>query len=164
MELEGADSAVQNVKKLLDVFRSNSDKIVHIQHISNRPNATFFLPNTKGVEIHDLIKPVDGEAVFQKNFPNSFRETGLLEYLNKNNIDELVVTGMMTHMCVDTTTREAFDLGLKCTLAYDACATRNLSFNSKEVKAEDVQTAYMAALNGLFAKVISTDEIIAEIR
>jgi nicotinamidase-related amidase len=66
---------------------------------------------------------------------------------------------MMTHMCIDTTTRAAADLGFACSLAHDACATRALSFEGVHVPAESVQTAYLAALNGPFAKVLSTGEI-----
>jgi nicotinamidase-related amidase len=101
--------------------------------------------------------------VFQKHFPNSFRETPLLEHLRSLEVDQLVIAGMMTHMCIDTTTRAAADLGFKCYLAHDGCATRPLSFNGVQVAAESVQTAYLAALNGLFAKVLSAREICADL-
>jgi nicotinamidase-related amidase len=70
---------------------------------------------------------------------------------------------MMTHMCIDTTTRAAADYGFKCLLAHDACATRALSFNGMHVAADNVQTAYLAALNGLFAKVLSAHELRADL-
>jgi nicotinamidase-related amidase len=66
---------------------------------------------------------------------------------------------MMTHMCIDSTTRAAADLGFACSLAHDACATRDLSFNGSRVAAETVQTAYLGALNGSFAKVLSTNAL-----
>jgi len=68
---------------------------------------------------------------------------------------------MMTHMCVDTTVRAACDLGFTSTLSHDACATRDLSFDGKTVSALDVKTAYMAALNGLFANVLDTASVCA---
>jgi nicotinamidase-related amidase len=70
---------------------------------------------------------------------------------------------MMTHMCVDTTVRAAFDLGLPCTLAHDACATRDLAFAGQTVAAAQVQTAYLAPLGALFARVLPTDEILARL-
>ena len=70
---------------------------------------------------------------------------------------------MMTHMCVDTTTRAAFDLGFTCHLAHDACATRSLVHDGKTVEAAQVQTAYMAALGQVFAKVVSTREMCANL-
>ena len=93
-----------------------------------------------------------------KHFPNSFRETGLLDALRVVGATELVVAGMMTHMCVDTTVRAAADLGFACQLAGDACATRDLQFGGEVVKARDVQLAYLAALNGSFASVKSARE------
>src|SRR5208282_5590191 len=99
--------------------------------------------------------PQDGETVFQKHYPNCFRETPLLDHLRKHNMRQLVVAGMMTHMCVDTTVRAAFDLQLECTLIHDACATRALSSGGVTVAAGQVQTSYLAALGGTFASLQS---------
>jgi len=153
MELVGADEAGAQAGKLLHAFREKSLPVIHVQHVSIRPGATFFLPGTKGMQIHESVRPIDGETIFQKNFPNAFRQTPLLEHLRGAGITNLVIAGMMTHMCVDTSTRAAADQGFACSLAQDACATRSLTFNGVQVPAESVQAAYLAALNGAFAKV-----------
>ena len=163
MEVVGAEAAAIQAATLLATFRQRARPIVHIQHIAARPGATFFLPNTVGAEIHEAVLPLTEEVVFQKHFPNSFRETPLLEHLKSLGVDQLVIAGMMTHMCIDTTTRAASDLGFRCYLAHDGCATRTLSFNGVQVAAESVQTAYLAALNGLFAKVLSAREICTDV-
>ncbi len=163
MELVGSPLAGTQAGKLLHAFRQKSLPIIHIQHISTRPGATFFLPNTAGAQTHESVAPKAGETVFQKNFPNSFRETPLLEHLHRHGVTRLVIAGMMTQMCIDTTTRAAADLGFQCLLAYDACATKNLSFGGATVSAENVQTAFLAALNGLFARVLSVEEISASL-
>jgi nicotinamidase-related amidase len=163
MEVVGAEAAAIQAATLLATFRRRARPIVHIQHIAARPGATFFLPNTVGAEIHEAVLPLTEEVVFQKHFPNSFRETPLLEHLKSLGVDQLVIAGMMTHMCIDTTTRAAADLGFRCYLAHDGCATRTLSFNGVQVAAESVQTAYLAALNGLFAKVLSAREICTDV-
>jgi nicotinamidase-related amidase len=80
--------------------------------------------------------------------------------LQASNVTNLVIAGMMTHMCVDTTVRAAADLGFSCSLAHDACATKDLSFDGGSVVAEDVQLAYLAALDGSFATVLSTTELL----
>jgi nicotinamidase-related amidase len=159
MELAGSFSAGEQASKLLQYFRRNSLPVIHIQHISTRQGAKFFIPDTKGVEIHQCVMPLEGEPVFQKNYPNSFRDTPLLEHLRKLNIDQLVIAGMMTHMCIDSTVRAAFDIGFQCILVGDACATKSLLFNGATVSADSVHTAYLAALHGLFAKVVSSEEI-----
>ena len=156
--LSGSWEASLNAKVLLNDFRKKSLPIVHIQHFSTSPSATFFIPDTNGVEIHENVKPIKGEKVIAKNYPNSFRETELLEYLKSNNITELVICGMMTHMCVDATTRAAKDFGFSCTVIGDACATRDLEVQGEEVVASEVQKAFLAALNYFYSKVINTKD------
>jgi nicotinamidase-related amidase len=163
MENVGATEAGQHAAQLLEAFRRKSLPVIHIQHISKRPGATFFLPGTARAEIHESVVPDKGETLFQKYFPSAFRETPLLEHLRKERITRLAIVGMMTHMCIDTTTRAAADLGFSCLLAQDACATRALTFKGVQVPAGNVQAAYLAALNGPFAKVMPASEVAAEL-
>ena len=157
MELVGSEEAARKAAKVLQEFRRRGWPVIHVQHVSVQPGAKFFLPNTPGVEIHASVAPREGETVFQKHYPNCFRETPLLDNLRKSGIRQLVVVGMMTHMCVDTTVRAAFDLGMECALIQDACATRALSFGEVTVAAEHVQASYLAAL-GTFAKLRPAEE------
>jgi len=163
MELEGSLQAASAAARLLAAFRKQSWPVIHIQHISAQPHATFFLPGTPGAEIHQDVKPLPSELVITKHFPSCFRDTDLLEQLKVENIGSLLICGMMTHMCVDTTVRAAFDLGLTCVVTHDACATRELSFNGVTVPAAHVQTSYMAALGAVFAQVKGVDEIMGNI-
>jgi nicotinamidase-related amidase len=163
MEVVGADAAASRAAALLAAFRARELPVIHIQHIAARPGATFFLPGTSGADLHTSVSPSAGEPVFRKHYPNSFRDTPLLDHLRRQGLTQLVIAGMMTHMCVDTTIRAAADLGFSCTLCHDACATRPLSFNGVQVAAEGVQAAYLAALNGLFAKVVPTATLLADL-
>lgn len=162
MELEGPLQAGENAKKALEFFRETGRDLAHIQHLSVRPNATFFLPDTEGVNIHEVVSPAPGETIVKKYFPNSFRETELLDFLRGKGITRLIICGMMSHMCVDATTRAAFDLGFECVLIGDACATRRLVHQGVTVPAEHVHASFMAALNGVYAKVITVDEYVKE--
>jgi nicotinamidase-related amidase len=159
MELEGADAAAAKAFAVLKKFRAEKMPVIHVRHLSTRPGATFFLPGTTGAEIHQAVKPQAGEAVIEKNFPNSFRATALEEKLKAAGVKELVVAGMMTHMCVDASVRQAADLGYKVTLVGDACATRAQSYGGENVPARQVHAAFLAALNGFYAKVIRGDEL-----
>ena len=159
MELVGPGAAAAHAAQLLAAFRKKSAPVIQMQHIATRPGATFFRPGTPGAEIHESVRPLPNETVFQKNFPNSFRETQLQEHLRGSGVTSLVIAGMMTHMCVDSSTRAAADLGFACSLAHDACATKALAFNGVEVPAASVQVSYMAGLNGLFAKVLTAEEL-----
>jgi nicotinamidase-related amidase len=161
MELEGSVAAGVNAGNLLSAFRDRGLPVVHVRHLSVRPGATFFIPGTPGAEIHASVAPIAGETVVEKSFPNSFRQTALAEILKAQQIGELVIAGMMTHMCIDATTRAAFDLGFRCRLAHDACATRALTFGGETVPASQVHTAFIAALNGLFANAATARDIAA---
>lgn len=159
MELVGIEQAAENAHQLLEKFRSNSMPVIHIQHLSARPGASFFLPDTKGVEICALVSPIQGEHAVKKHYPNSFRETELLEILNKAETDTVVICGAMSHMCIDATTRAAFDYGFKCIVVEDACATKDLVFKDKTIKASEVHASFMAALSVPYAQILSTSEM-----
>jgi nicotinamidase-related amidase len=161
--LEGSPAAVRQARLLLDAFRSHALPLVHIQHISLSPTASFFLPDTPGAQIHPEVQPVPGETVFQKHHPNSFRDTPLLEHLHQLSIERLVICGMMTHMCVDATTRAAHDFGFECWVAQDACATKTLSFAGQTVPAGQVHYAFLAALQAAYARVLTVAEILAQL-
>jgi nicotinamidase-related amidase len=160
MELVGIQAAAANAQILLNEFRKSKTPIIHIQHISSRPGATFFLPETDGARINQMVVPQENEIVVVKHYPNSFRETALSEILRNQNINNLLICGAMSHMCIDATTRAAFDLGFNCIVAEDSCATKDLSFKNKIIKAAEVHASFMAALSTPYAKVISTKEII----
>jgi nicotinamidase-related amidase len=159
LELEGAEAAGSNAGKAMAQFRAKDVPVIHVRHLSTRPGATFFLQNTRGAEIHEAVKPKGGETVIEKNFPNSFRNTPLQAELEKRGIRNLVLAGMMTHMCVDATVRHAADLGYKVTLIGDACATRAQSYAGETVPARQVHAAFLAALNGFYAKVVTTHDL-----
>ena len=160
--LVGSDRASENARIILDKFRIDDSPIIHIQHISTRPTATFFLPNTQGIDIHDNVAPKENEKVIVKHYPNSFRDTDLLEHLNKENITDLVICGMMTQNCVDSTTRAAKDFGFNIVVIGDACATKDLELNGQTVMAEQVQIAFLSALNYFFATVKTTQQYLSE--
>jgi nicotinamidase-related amidase len=162
MELHGSEAAGARAGALLAHFRDRGLPIIHVQHISVRPGSTFFLPDTEGVRIHPGVAPAADETLIQKHFPNAFRDTRLLDHLRQHAIEDLVIAGMMTHMCIDATTRAAADLGFRCALAGDACATRALTFGGTTVPADHVHASFLAALSGAYATVRPTGELTAE--
>jgi len=163
MELVGMEAAAERVAALLAAVRDAGVPVFHVQHLAARSDATFFLPATPGAEIHPSVAPRAGEEVVQKHFPNAFRDTPLRDRALAAGIDHLLICGAMSHMCIDATTRAAFDLGLRCTVASDACATRDLVFNGETVPASAVHAAFMAALAAPYARVIPTRQAVASL-
>jgi nicotinamidase-related amidase len=160
MELENPEGAVQKASALLGFFRKNKKPCIHIQHISQRPDATFFLPGDSGTDIHSAVSPLEGESVIRKHYPNSFRETNLLQLLQDVRAERVVIGGMMTHMCVDATVRAAVDLGFKAIVVSDACATRTLQHGMVPVPAMLVHAAFLAALK-TYGNVMTLEETLS---
>jgi nicotinamidase-related amidase len=157
--LAAPGDAVAAAKRLLEAFRASREPVVHVRHVWDEAEATFMRPGTEGAEIHPEVAPESGELVITKAFPNSFRETALEEELRLRGVEEIVVCGMMTSMCVDATVRAAVDLGFDATVAHDACATCALEFEGRTVPAAEVHSAFIAALADGYARVASTSEI-----
>jgi nicotinamidase-related amidase len=158
MPLSGSKEAGENAKRILERFRADGLPVIHIQHIATRPTATFFQPGTAGAEIHNSVKSHDGETIIIKHYPNSFRETELLACLQATSITDLVICGMMTHMCVDSTVRAAKDFGFNCIVIGDACATKDLEINGELLRAGNVQQSFLAALNYFYAMVKTANQ------
>ncbi len=161
MPLVNADGAAANAKLLLDKFRAEHLPVVHVQHVATMPNAPFFVAYTAGVAIHEPLTPRVNEKLVIKHYPNAFRETDLLYHLQMEGITNLVICGMMTQHCIDTSTRAARDLGFDIVLIGDACATKDLELNGQTVAAEQVQLAFLAALNFGFATVKTTEQYLS---
>lgn len=142
--LVNAESASLKAKEILEIFRKKNQLVVHVRHKSD-----------KGFAIHKNVEPLSDEKIITKEEVNSFQNTDLLEYLKTNNISRLVIIGMQTHMCLEAAVRAANDHGFECIVIHDACATRDLKFNDKIVKAEDVHISTLATLaGGGYGKVI----------
>ena len=155
------EAAARAAQRVLERFRERGEPVVHLRHVWDAPDAAFMRPGTDGVEIHPLVAPADGEAVIDKSEPNGFLGTGLAEHLRGDGIDELVVTGMMSSMCVDATARAAADDGFAVTVVHDACAAPDLAFEGREVPGDAVHAAFMAALADGYASVVSADSVVS---
>lgn len=155
MPLVGIEAAAAKAAKVIEAGRDNGDMVVNIRH--EMPEAPIFTPGTNGVMINEVVQPAEGEATIVKNFPNSFRGTGLKALLDEHGIDEVVVVGAMSHMCIDATVRAASDYGFKTTLIHDACATRDLEFGGTKVPAALVHIAIMSALSTAYGEVIDAE-------
>jgi nicotinamidase-related amidase len=154
--LVGTEAAALAAHGVLERARVNGDRVIHVRHIAQDPDATFFLPGTEGSEIHPLVAPTGEEPVVIKSEPNSFLGTDLQARLD--GIDELVLVGMMSSMCVDATTRAALDLGYDVTVIHDACAAPDLEFGGTTVPGDVVHRSFMAALRDAGANVVAAAE------
>ena len=161
-ELVGIHKAAENAARVIEAARQKGDRVIHVQHIFPSQDAPFFTPDSEGSKINPVVTPRDGETVVVKNHPNSFLKTELREILDADGIEDVVVVGAMSHMCIDATTRAASDFGYKTTVVQDACATRDLEHEGITVPAASVQAAMMSALGFAYATITDTDAYTAQ--
>ncbi|MCB5185305.1 cysteine hydrolase [Methylobacillus gramineus] len=161
LPLVAIEQAIENASRVLKNARDTDTMVIHVRHEFTDTASSFFVPGTEGVQIIQAVSPQKNETVILKNYPNSFLRTNLQAVLNMHGIEQLVVVGAMSHMCIDATVRAASDSGFKVTVLHDACATRDLEFNGKTVPADQVHTAMMSALAFAYAEVISTEDYLA---
>jgi nicotinamidase-related amidase len=159
MELDGVQAALDEAAALLDRARSAGIPIIHIAH-SDGPGSLYDIDGESGA-IVDRVAPRGGEPVVVKSYPNSFVQTDLDERLKAANASNLVLAGFMTHMCVNSTARGAFNLGYAPTVVAAATATRALpGVDGDPVPASTLHSASLAAIADLFAVVVArTSEI-----
>ncbi|MBN3509731.1 cysteine hydrolase [Mycolicibacterium septicum] len=153
MELDGVQAALEQTAQLLDRARSAGIPIIHIQH-SDGPGSLYDIDGESGAIVAS-VAPREGEPVVVKQFPNSFVQTDLDDRLKGLNASNLVLAGFMTHMCVNSTARGAFNLGYAPTVVAAATATRTLAGpEGAPVPAAVMQSASLAAMSDLFAVVV----------
>jgi nicotinamidase-related amidase len=152
MELEGVQAALDEAAALLERARAAGIPIIHIQH-DDGPGSLYDVAGESGA-IVGRVAPRAGEPVVVKHYPNSFVQTDLDQQLKSLNASNLVLAGFMTHMCVNSTARGAFNLGYAPTVVAAATATRALPGVDAPVPASAMQAASLAAMADLFAVVV----------
>lgn len=153
MKLAGVEQALQAAAALLETARKLRIPIFHIMHDAGA-GSPYDIRAPVG-QIADAVAPIDGEPVIVKNYPNAFVATDLDQRLRDTGAKNLVLAGFMTHMCVNSTARGAFNLGYQGTVVANATATRDLPGpNGRVVQAQALQDSSLAAIGDLFAIVV----------
>ncbi len=160
MELVGAEAAADHAHELLAAFRETGEPVFHVQHVFDSDDAPFFTPGSEGTEIHPDVSPEAGEPLIVKHHPNAFLDTALADHLHMADVEDVVICGMMTSMCVDASARAAADLGFRTSIAADACAAPDLKSGDDVIPGATVHRTFLAALGSMIADVRTTDEII----
>ncbi|KFF59465.1 hypothetical protein JF66_11090 [Cryobacterium sp. MLB-32] len=152
--LVGADAAALVASRVLAEARVAGDWVGHVQHLAE-PDGGFLISGTPGADIHSAVAPLASETVITKGSPNSYLGTNLQAVLQDNDIDDLVVVGMMTSMCVDATVRAALDTGRRVTVVENGCAAPDLEFGGETIGGRQVHLAFAGALRDAGATVVT---------
>ncbi|WP_431862312.1 cysteine hydrolase family protein [Azospirillum sp.] len=154
LPLDGIDAAAAEVGALLALARREGVPVFHI--VQHGKAGGLFDPEGPMSGVIPGLEPLYGEATVVKRLPNAFAGTDLHERLTATGRSELIVAGFMTHMCVSSSVRAAFDLGWRVTLVAGATATRALPDPlGGVIPAAAVHRANLAALADRFAVVVA---------
>lgn len=159
MQLTGVEPALKEARRVLDRARALGRPVIHIQHDAG-PGTPYDVRADIG-RIADIVAPQNGETVITKAYPNSFVQTPLDDELKRLGVKNLVLVGFMTHMCVNSTARGAFNLGYAPTVVASATATRDLPLpDGSVVRADALQPASIATMRDLFAAIAPTADAV----
>lgn len=151
-----------NVAWLLDTWREAGLPLYFIMHTDADPG---FRPGDAEFKTMDFMKRRNDEPLLVKNTRNSFTSTNLKERLDAQGIKRLVMTGIQTEQCVETTTRLAADLGYQVDFVTDATQTFPIKnpVTGQELSTSDIFERTEYALRGRFARIVRTAEVVAEV-
>jgi nicotinamidase-related amidase len=148
------DGSLTKISAAIDAANAAGAKVVLVRHTESDPDGGIFVAESDNWQFHESVSSRPHNVIIDKQLPGSFTGTGLHAWLEENGVDQVVIAGYMTHMCIDTTTRQAMHLGLGVTVLDDATGTINLS---EELPAELVHRVEIGILSDGFATVTSTD-------
>lgn len=146
-----ADTLLANLAGLMQTARGKSLPIIHVQHCGEK----FLLPGTPEWNIHPMVSPQEGEVVIEKRTPDAFHETCLQQTLSTQGITELIIGGLQTEYCIDTTCRRSFTLGYNTRLVRDGHST----LNSRYLTASQIIRHHNQILGDWFVGLCSADEV-----
>jgi nicotinamidase-related amidase len=148
---------LDNILRVMDSATDAGLPVVVVQHTFPQPEMPFFKRGTPGWELHPEVASRPRDHWIEKNLPGSFTGTDLEEWLRERGLDTVTVAGYMTHMCCDTTARQAAHLGLKVEFLSDATGTLPVKNSAGEVDAEEMHRATLCAQQMMISEVLDTD-------
>ena len=148
---------LENVLRVMDTASNHGVPVVVVQHTFARPDKPFFQRGTAEWQLHPEVSGRTRNLLVEKNLPGSFTGTALEQWLREQEIDTVAIAGYMTHMCCDTTARQAVHRGFNVEFLSDATGTLPLKNAAGEVTAEELQRAILCAQQMLLSEVVSTE-------
>lgn len=154
------EEGLANIAAAVDAANTAGIPVVLVRHTEPDPTGGLFVAGTPEWELHDAVASRRHDVVIDKRLPGSFTDTPLAEWLTSRDVDRLVIAGWMTHMCVDSTTRQAMHRGLDVTVLVDATGTIDIG---DDLPAALVHRVELGVLGDGFAQLRSTSDWVADL-
>lgn len=146
---------INNIKRLITVARDNKIEVLYVRHDDGKGGDLEY--GTNGWQIYDKVAPNNNEKVFDKQYNSAFLKTGLKEYLDSKKINAIILVGLQTEYCIDTTCKSAFEYGYKIIIPKET----NTTFDNKYLSGERLYEFYNYKIwDKRFANVLSVEEVI----
>ncbi|GMA99531.1 cysteine hydrolase family protein [Pelosinus sp. IPA-1] len=146
---------IENIKKLILSARDNQKEVIYVRHDDGK--GTDLEKGTNGWQIYNEIAPNNSEFIVEKEYNSSFHKTGLRDYLESKDIDTIILVGLQTEYCIDTTLKSAFDYGYKIIIPKET----NSTFDNEYLSGEKLYEFYNYKIwNKRFANVLPMDDVI----
>jgi nicotinamidase-related amidase len=151
-------NCLANILRAMDEARAKGVPIVVVQHTDLGKDAPGYIKGTPGWQLHPDVAKRQYEHLVEKHLPGSFTGTDLESWLRQNGVDTLTIAGYMTHICCDTTARQALHLGFTVEFLSDGNGTLAISNAGGAAKDEELQRAVLVAQAMLSSKVMTTSD------
>ena len=150
-----------NGLRLLDAWRGAGLPLIHVRHDSVNPGSPF-APGLPGNALRRGFEPRGDEPLVTKSVNAAFIGTDLDLRLRRLGVEQVVLFGLTTDMCVSTTARVAANLGYRTIVVGDATASFDLvDADGRAISAAELQRAHLATLHAEFAIVASTTAVLS---
>lgn len=156
-------TSLANIGRAMDAATARGVPVIVVRHGSTGEDADSFVPGTPGWQLHPEVEQRRRDHLIEKELPGSFTGTALGDVLDDAEIDTVCITGYMTHMCVDTTARQAAHRGMAVEILRDATGTLSLENSGGSASGEELHRSTLVAQGQFFADVLSTDEWVARL-
>jgi nicotinamidase-related amidase len=156
-------TSLPNIVRAMDGATAAGVPVIVVQHADGEPDSPIFRPGTHAQELHPTVAGRQRDHLIEKAYPGTFTDTPLADVLTAAGIDTVSIIGYMTHMCVDTTARQAAHRGLAVEILNDATGTLALENSGGAATGEELHRATLVAQGQFFADVTTTDDWLARV-
>ena len=157
-------NAEANIARLLAFWRERDWPRFLIKHVSRELQSTY-RPNQPGCEFKAEVAPRDGDHIVEKSTNSAFIGTTLESDLRAANVTDVVITGVITNNSVEATARMSGNLGFPTIVVSDATATfGRTDYNGIWRTADEVHAMSLANLDGEYAHILATNDLLARLR
>ena len=149
------ENTINNIKLLIKECRDKKVEVIYVRHDGGKGDELEF--GFEGWQIYNSIAPKEGEKIIEKQYNSAFKNTELKDYLNEKNIDTIILVGMQTEYCIDTTCKVAFEYGFTLIIPEEA----NTTFDNEYMSGKEIHDYYNFKIwKNRFATLVKVDDII----